>query len=146
MASSAVPTFKLALFSLCETVFANEALVTYGHPGKNIPNDIVAVRNAVSTAEWAAVGAQRRQETIEQTVIISCYTGDTNQRTVTERAYDLLDLLDAELRKPAGDPSIGGACQWAAITSHELLETEPGTMDKGRIAEVQVTITATVRI
>lgn len=153
MTASAVPVFKAALQTFLTTVYASQSppvLISYGHPGgPNLPNDIVAIRDAHSDQVWAPMGQQRKEETIEQQLVVSCVRGGTDQKVVTERAYALLDLLDAAIRKPAGDPTVGGVCRWAVLGKEiDLAETTPDRFDmtKGRVAEVVATITAKVRI
>jgi len=149
--SSAAPTFKLALYNACVTLFPS-ALVTYGHPGAASADDMVAVMNVTSDQEVGPLSPQRRrEETLTVEVIVSCWGGGTDQQTVTERAYALLADLEDYLQDTGVTAStqitLGGAVRDARVMGHELAETaDPDDMALGRLAEITATVTARVRI
>jgi hypothetical protein len=105
-----------------------------------------------SDQEIATMSTNRtREETLTVEVIFSCWGGGSDQRTVTERAYTLLALLENYLQNPGVGPStqitLGGVVRNARVMGHELAETEdPDDMALGRLAEITATVTARVRI
>lgn len=148
MTASAIYQFKEALFNLADSLFADPVLVCWGHPGINLPDDIVGIRDATNEEVWAALGAQRKNEQLEQQVVVSCWSGGTDQKAVTQRAFGYLNTLDGGIRKPTGDPTLGGLVSVASITRVQLTESNPLITDMaaGRVAELVVTISATKRL
>lgn len=142
--SSAAPTAKAALVAALQAALGSAVLVTYGPPGPNQPDDIVAVMDVRGGQVMATMGNRSREETLDIDVVISCYRGGGTevQQTVTERAYALMASLEVYLKTT--DPSIGGTVRSnAGITTHDM--TEDATT-KGRVAEIALTILAFARI
>jgi hypothetical protein len=91
-----------------------------------------------------------REETLNATVEIYVGSGDTDQQTVTERAYTLLGVLDDYLQDPgvtgSTQTTLGGAVRHAWLSSHELTETDdPEDLTRGRFARITATVTARAR-
>lgn len=143
------PTAKAALKSMLTSAYATahpRVLVSYGHPGSTVAEDIVAVTTVTAEQETATmrVGARPREERLRLTVVMSCYRGGTGQQAVTEQAFTLLAALEDAL---ADDPTIGGTVRWAAVESYDLAEADdPDLMAAGRIAEISAVIAADARI
>lgn len=123
--SSAAPIVKAALVATCRSLYPAPVLVSYGTPGSYQPNDLVVV---MSSRTEPVVGpmspARRRDEVVETVVLFSVYRpGDeTQQQVATERAFELLDVLQDYLRTSPNE-TLGGACREARVTEHELTET-----------------------
>lgn len=145
---SQAPDVKAALLTACQSLYSAPVQVCYGHPGIDIEDDIVSVANARSTQDLATMGTtRRREETIAVDVIFSCFRGGGPeiQQTVTERAYELLGLLEDYLQ--GSGYTLSGAVRLARITSHELSESEdPEILAMGRVSEIAAVVTAVVRI
>lgn len=146
MSGTKAAAFKLGLVDALTAAMPSGVLVTYGHPGALSADDIVAVRSVSSDLAVATMSTNRsREETLTARVTFSCWRGGTDQQTVTERAYALLELLDTSLR--VTDITVGGTVRDSMISGHELAEgEEPDDLTRGRIAEIDVTITARARI
>ena len=136
--SSAAPAVKAALFAGFTTLFAGEALVTYGQPGPYQPDDIVAIENMRSNNEAEPNSTARTfNEVIEVDFTVSVYRGGgvEVQQTATERAYTLLAMAERCLTATA--PSLGGMVSTTAgVGSHDLAEA---ATEQGRIAEIGAT-------
>lgn len=150
MTATVISTARAELVDIITAAINDPAVkVSYGHPGPVTGVvDVVAVRDAYSDIEWAALGARRKNETLGVDVVVSCRRGGTDQQTVTERAFALLDLIDTGIRNPSGDITIGGAVSWGSFTQVTLTESNPQIYDmtKGRVAELFCTLTGTARI
>lgn len=146
MTASSVPAVKTALLALCQTAITDtDVQFCYGHPGTNRANSVVSVRDALSRSDWGALGARQKDEQLQVELVVSCRQGGTNQQEITEKAFDYLDLIDAELRTDTYDASVSGSVLWGHIAEVQLRESNPNTHDmtKGRVAELFCTVTAT---
>lgn len=149
--TSAAPAVKAGLVAACRVVYADtSALVTYGLPGTSRPDEIVAVMGATTNVERGAMApARRRREEVETVVVISVSRSgnESVQQVVTERAYELLDLLVEYLRVSPNE-SLGGACREARVTEHELEESvvynsRDASKATGRNASIAALVTST---
>lgn len=150
MASSKGKIVKANLFTLCQTLYASPILVSYGLPATDQPNDIVALNDAgtadqeTGTQVAQTLGTPRsREETIYVSILISSWRGTTDQQLVTERAFDLMALLEDAIR---ADPTLLGAVRESNIDSWSLTETDYADLPQGRYAEIAVTVRARHRI
>jgi hypothetical protein len=154
MGTSAAPLVKGALVDGIALLFAADpdVGVVYGPRGSYTRPDLVAVLGVTTEVDVATIGANRaRSEAHEVTIVISSSRPGTvdAQRTVTERAYALLAIIDAWLiASPNETLAITGAQQtWARVARVEL--TEPADSDvlaKGRQANLTVTVAVRTRI
>lgn len=149
MSASTVPAVRLKLVELLRTALteAEDTVVSYGHPGKNMPRRLVAI---CDTAEGGATRAQHtmplrrtgsRTEDYLLRVVIWVATGDATsdaQQRVTSEAWALADLLDDLLRT---DPTLGGLVDWALPSRFDDLD---GLLAEGRAAEVEVSVSVHV--
>lgn len=145
---SSAPAAKAALFTLCKQMFP-QCQVTYGHPGPNQRDDIVSIGDIASQQSVATMNAQARprEENLAITVIVSCYRGGGPevQQTVTERAYELCALLETELQTTS--PTLSGTVRAARVTAHTAIESwDQATIEKGRVCEINMTVTCQARI
>lgn len=132
--------------ALIATAVGPRVLVTYGHPGFSIPDDVVALGGVESSTAVVALGTRSRDELLELRFTVSCYRGGGPevQRAVTEQAYALLGAVFDAIQT---DPTIGGTCRNAAITEHVMTEeTDPDLIAAGRTTEIVATVTAAARI
>lgn len=144
---SKAPLVKKALYVACQSLYPLPIKVSYGHPGQNQPDDIVAVMRVTQANDLSTMGNSRhRDEVLDVTVTVSCWSGTDDQSIVTERAYSLLGLLEDYLQNT--DPNLGGLCIKAArVVSHELVETEDDEdLSMGRLAEIAAVVRCTCRI
>lgn len=150
-------TSAIAVKSALKTRFealAPAALVTYGAPGNNQPDEIIAILDQRLAIERMPMStARNREETLETQVAVSIYQGGdgpTSQQTATERAWAIHDLFDDHVRTKPNE-TLDGACRDAWISAAELVESriesneQPGLV-LGRVADLTLTITTTARI
>lgn len=149
MSASSAPTVKAALATLVANAVGGSVLVCYGHPGYGMqPDDIVSVGDVDATTTVGPMStARRRDETLEISLVLSCFRagGIEAQVPVTERAYGLLSAIYEALRV---DPTVGGTCRGdAQIVAHTMREADaPEILDMGRVTEIVATVRATARI
>lgn len=151
---------KDALFDACTTLYAASvdangapALVTFGPPGSNQPNAIVAVAMATrQPITRPTIGPNRsREKTAEIDVVFSIYVpgGETRQQVADDACNDLTDLLESYFRTSPNE-TLSGTCREAWVSSitgpDPTVATNPATgVVTGRISEATATITAAIR-
>lgn len=133
--------------SLAESLWpeGSEVQVCLGIPGASLWDDIVSIGDTSMEADFATLSTNRsREETIRQDVLISSWRagGPEMEQVVTDRAYELLGLIENHLRKT--DPTLDGVALWCFLTNVEFTSTTTPT--EGRIAAVLAQFTARTRI
>ena len=149
MSTSSAATLKAALYSVCQTLYANsEVFVSYGHPGTVNVNDIVSIGRVSGRQDYATMSPSRsREEELTLEVMYSVFRGgDMSQEQVAvERAYALLAQLETYCRTT--DTTLGGVVRWCMLTDHSCESSaDPDIVTVGRIAELTATFTAHVRL
>jgi len=146
--SSAAATFKAALVTAIKTLVEPEVLVTYGHPGIELADDMIGVTRVAVKQDFATLGTNRtREETLTADVVISCYRGGgpEMEQVVGDRVYDLLGRIEFYVRRT--DTTLGGVVRQCFLTSHESEgSTDPDLLAEGRVIECTATFTAQARI
>lgn len=147
--SSAAPAFKTALVAAIKTAINDPAvLITYGHPGQELADDMVGVNKITSGQAPATMSTNRtREETLTAEVIVSCYRGGGQEaeQVAGDRAYYLLGLIENHVR--AVDTTLGGVVRECALTSHDSEgATDPALTAEGRVIEIAAVFTAKFRI
>lgn len=139
MAASTIPAFKAALATALRAR-ANLAnvQVSYGAPLPAPADEFVWLADVEGEQEAAALGAQKREEIYELTIIVSVIRAGGDQQAVTERAFALASEIEAELR---GDGTVGGTVRFAQIAGPFRLEEMASDTHRG----AQLTITVGVR-
>lgn len=139
MATSAVPAAIDALVSILSASTALEALATDGRTVKVLdgpPTDDVAVddflaigwsggedQGAESEQEFNSAGARTRNEDLLIAGVIDVWSGDDGFATVRARAYQILGVLEQELRATNTSPeapTLNGTMLWAHLTRTQL--------------------------
>lgn len=134
------PAVKAALLTAFQAA-APLATVTWGHPGvDNADGDFAFLDKARVVQDWAALGRQRRDETIEIEAVVLARSADT-ARDVEQRAWDLAGLLEQKLRD---DPTLGDVCLWCGVTQAVQANFSDGP--QAYIAEIVLTVQARTRI
>jgi hypothetical protein len=149
--ASAAPAFKAALVAAAATLYGGTVQVCYG-PVSNAEleaDDVLLVLDVETEQERGPMStARQREETLRATVTAHSYRGGGGeaQRTVTERAYALLDALATYLRET--DPTVGGTVRSnAGIVSTLLVEfADEDELAMGRTSEVTAVIEARARL
>lgn len=141
--------FKRALIAAIVTAINDPAvLVTYGHPGLEVVDDMVGVGKVHATQAPATMSTRRpRQEVITAEVTISCFRGGgVEQEAIAgARAYQLLGLIEQSVR--VTDTQVGGTVLWCFLTDHfSDGATDPVYIAEGRTIEIVATFTAEARI
>jgi hypothetical protein len=145
--ASTVPAAKAALYSGALTAINDPAvLVCYDEPGPNQPDDIVCIgpveRDVTIGGLVGGGGAGWLTERYAIHVIVSCFRGGDDAKTVFERAAALADVVVNVVRT---DPSLGDAVITAQPTKW-LLEGTWEAEHKGRVATATGHIECTARI
>lgn len=131
--------------------------VSYGHPGVNLPDQLVMVGNPTSDQGYGPMGtARNRDETVSVPVTFSVWVGGgaEAQRLATDAANALLVAFEADLQT---DPRLGlthDQCRGAAVVGIEVAETDETWTDVdgtpfltiGRGCDIATVIQAKARI
>jgi len=106
MSSSSIPRVKAALVEHLEAAEWPGArpVVAYGWP-RDIGREIVMIGGtAEGSQEWVAFGSRQREELYRLELVVQVMHPGQAQRAATERAFELLGVVEAVLR---ADPSLG---------------------------------------
>lgn len=134
------PAIKAALLAAFQAA-APSATVTWGHPGvDNADGDFAFLDKARVVQDWAALGRQRRDETIEIEAVVLARSADTAQG-VEQRAWDLAGLLEQKIRD---DPTLGDVCLYSGVTQAAQANFSDGP--QAYLAQIVLTIQARTRI
>lgn len=134
------PAVKAALLAAFQAA-APLATVTWGHPGvDNADGDFAFLDKARVVQDWAALGRQRRDETIEIEAVVLARSADTAQG-VEQRAWDLAGLLEQKIRD---DPTLGDVCLWCGVTQAAQANFSDGP--QAYLAQIVLTVQARTRI
>lgn len=134
------PAVKAALLTAFQAA-APLATVTWGHPGvDNADGDFAFLDNARVVQDWAALGRQRRDETIEIETVVLTRSAESAQ-DVEQRAWDLAGLLEQKLRD---DPTLGDVCLWSGVTQAVQANFSDGP--QAYLAQIVLTVQARTRI
>lgn len=149
--SDQAAAFKNAMVDAAVTAIDDtDVMVCYGHPGTNLPPDIVSFGKVTCVQTPGPMSATRRSRDLTLTVevTVSIYRGGPDPQTEKvcgDRAYALLTLLEEYLR--VTDPTLGGLVWWCFLTEHESTgTTDPDLLTQGRLIEITATFTAQARI
>jgi hypothetical protein len=148
---TAAQAFKAALADqMTALVAGQDVLVTFGHPGDELGNwdDVVSFADTGAEQVSGPMGTNRsREETLRQTVWVSIFRpgGADQERVASDRAYELLGLLEHHVRFT--DTTLGGVVRQCFLTGHTSTgQTDPGELASGRLIEIEATFTAQVRV
>lgn len=152
--------YKRALVTAARTAITDPAvLVCYGHPGTDIPDDVLSVGRVTVEQEPGPISATNRARDITLTAYVTASVyrggGPEAEQAAGDRAYELVTLLeeyvrvtDTTLHAAAGladgEP---GLVWWCFCTGHDSDgATDPALLAKGRVIEVLASFTARARI
>jgi hypothetical protein len=147
---TAAYAFKRAFYEAVRDILAGDqstqyVLVSMGSPASLEPEDIVAFQGVTSEQNPATMGNRGREEVLTIEVQISCYSGGDDEDVPTQRAYQLLGIIERYVRKI--DPTIGGTVRHCFLTGHESTGfTDPADLAKGRTSDITATFAAAARI
>lgn len=143
MATSTFPRVKAALVEKLNDADwpARKPTVSYGWP-RTDTREIVAIGGTTSSEQtWAQLGARRRDEDYRIEVAIMVTTPGQSQQKATERAFELLGVIENALRT---DPGLGLEGVICAEVADPQVDEAPDT--EGYIALVITGIRVTARI
>lgn len=158
--TQSVKASRAGLFTVCKTIFASSVdaygapvLVTYGPPGVNQPNNIVAVGMATrQPITRPTMGTNRSRDThADIDIVISAYApGDESvQQAACESCDDMAAQIEAYFRVQ-GNETLGGGCRDAWVSNIDgptpavAVHPESNAIT-GRVAQSTVTVTAAIR-
>jgi hypothetical protein len=141
-----VPSVRAALVTRLTADVPAGVVVTYGHPGKQIPKRFVAVDSTEDgvTREQRTLplrATASRTETYDLRLILWSFTADfdsTAQQTVTEDAWATVAAVDASLR---AETTLGGVVTSALVTR---AVDDDFLLNEGRAAQIVLTVTVNV--
>jgi hypothetical protein len=114
VAISTIPGFKAALLARLQADTDLDGVqITYGLPyPRAADKDWVWVADARAEQSNIAMGTRRRDERWNQEILVSCVRTDRNdQQTLTERAFEIADVIGDSLR------------DWAEVTGNYFDQT-----------------------
>lgn len=142
MATSTIPAYKAALHAALEArVELRNVQVSYGAPLPAPADELVWLAGVEGEQEAAALGAQRREETFRLTIIIDVFVQGQNQRAATDRAFELMAIIETVLR---ADGSLGNVVRFSEIDGPLTLEEMAS--DTARGARLTIMVAAAARI
>ncbi|MDX2520591.1 MULTISPECIES: hypothetical protein [Streptomyces] len=155
MATSAVPGAITALLTILRASDQLEDVTVIDGP----PTDDVATEDLLvvgwspqgeAAAElvqnFNAAGARTRDEDFNLTCYIDCWSGDFDFADVRGRVFQILGVVEQELRATSSDPTapnLNGAVMWAHLTRGVLQQS---TNDKGIRAGLAFTLSCHARL
>lgn len=114
----AIPGFLAALTADLAATLVGVQVVD-GPPVSYIRSECVAVgittEDASVESGTAQAGLRASRETIDVINLVRVWSGNTDLGPLRDRAYQLLDAVDAHLR---ADPSVSGAVAFARLVGH----------------------------
>lgn len=149
-AVTAAYDFKKAFFEAIRDHMAGDENTQYvsvnlGAPTSLDPEDVVAFMGITSDQAPATLGNRGREETLILEVQISCYRGGDDEDLVTQRAYELLGIIEYYARKT--DTTLGGTVRHCFLIGHESSGyTSPEDIANGRVSEILARFEAQARI
>lgn len=149
--STVAAAFKSAFYEVAVDMFQDDpqVLVSYGHPGLESNDDIIAFLNLSTTQEIATLSAtgRTREETLTLDVYIRSFrAGEAdNDREPTERVAELLGMLENYVRTT--DTTLGGVVRQCFLTGSESEGlTDKTLLARGRQIDCVARFTAQARI
>lgn len=140
-----------AAFLAAATTAVNDVtvLVCLGHPGTQLPNDIVSVGDLTVEQDFATISTNRTREMVlTQDVIISVFRpgGADQEAVVSARGFDLLNRIEEQFR--VTDTTLGGLVRWCFCTGHGPSggSDDDAVLAKGRVIGIPARFTARARI
>lgn len=142
--------FKDAMYRIATDLFEEDSdvRVNYGHPGTTDPSDdMIYLLDVGTQQDPATVGMGRsRNERLTLDVMVSSFVaGVDDDQQPTQRAYDLLGLIENHCRTV--DPQLGGLVLWCFLTATSSKgATAPESLPNGRIIYCLAQFSALARI
>ena len=146
--TTSAPLVKAYLVDTVFPLLFPDTLAAYGVPGSYQPNEIAAVRDQRFETSRPTMGQRTREDAVETDITFSVFVPGDDQRTATERAFEMAAALDEHLRTSPNE-TLGGATRDAWVGAGELVESKAtpptGTGVTGRVAELTVILTTLAR-
>lgn len=153
--ADAAAAYKAALVTASTTATASLVPadhsfgVFYGHPGTDLPDDIISWGRVTSSQEPGPLSSSNRSRTnmltADVTVSVFRAGGPEQEQVASGVAYAYLSAIEEYLR--VTDTTLGGLVLWCFCTSHESDGlTDPQLLAQGRTIEITATFTAFSRI
>lgn len=147
---TAAVAFKNALYDHAVTLWAADPAidVSYGHPGQNQADDIVAFMDWSGEQQPVTLTPRRqREEILRVTVQFSIYRGGgrSEEKVCTDRLIELLGALEKYTR--VTDTTLGDVVRYCFLESFESTgATDPATLSAGRLIEATAVFAAANRV
>lgn len=150
--ASAAKALKTNFVASLTTLLSAPIQVVYGPAGTYQADDVVELTDVTMTEGQGAGQSplRRRNYTFALTGIVSCYRGgdDAEQSLATGACLDILaaiaDWLQDSGTVPSTHVNLGGAVEWARLTSWELHE-EDEDIEAGRTTAALFTVSGLIR-
>jgi hypothetical protein len=130
MAGSTISTIPLVKRTVVAVIQAavDPVQVTYGYAGEKATAEAIYVGNVINwTQVWSSTSNRKRTESYDIEVTLDVFKAGKSQQVATERAFDLIGLIEQALRPSGNDRTLG----LGADIIREAIEFRP----KGEVQE-----------
>lgn len=144
MATSTAPAFMNALHDalVARTNLAG-VRVNYGPALPDPGRESMNILGLEGEQNWAGLGQLAKEEVYTVSVLILVIREGQQTQPAVERAYDLLEELENELRESATAPTMDNSVRVAAV---ETVNLEVGASDQTRSALLTIGVRVQARI
>ena len=144
MATSTAPAFMNALHdALVARANLAGVRVNYGPALPDPGRESMNILGLSGEQSWASLGRLAKDETYTVEVLILVIREGQQTQPAVERAYDLLEELENELRESATAPTMDNSVRVAAV---ETVNLEVGASDQTRSALLTIGVRVQARI
>lgn len=144
MATSTAPAFMNALHDgLSARTGLAGVRVNYGPALPDPGRESVNILGNTGDQNWASLGRLSKDEVYLVNILILVIREGQQTQPAVERAYELLEELEDELRETATSPTMDGTVRVAAVSSVQL---EIGASDTTRSALLTIGVRVEARI
>lgn len=144
MATSTAPAFMDALYdALAVRSGLSGVRVNYGPALPDPGRESINILGNTGDQTWASLGRLSKDEVYTVNVLILVIREGQQTQPAVERAYEILEELENQLRETATSPTMSGTVRVAAVSSVQL---EIGASDTTRSALLTIGVRAEARI
>lgn len=144
MATSTAPAFMDALYdALAVRSGLSGVRVNYGPALPDPGRESINILGNTGDQTWASLGRLSKDEVYTVNVLILVIREGQQTQPAVERAYEILEELENQLRETATSPTMSGTVRVAAVSSVQL---EIGASDTTRSALLTIGVRVEARI
>lgn len=140
---------RITPLAIADVESPSGVLVCTGHPGVNMPDDVMSWGRIYTTQDFGPMSSTNRARDVtynfELTASVFRGGGPDVEAIAEARAHTLISAVEEYVR--VTDTTLAGLVWWCFCTSLDSSgSTDPQTIAKGRTIEVLATFTARARI